>query len=140
MRRFWPVAEPAQADYERLRADVVSGRGLPDELAAARFFRRGLAGLICWPAAKPVFAAVVAGARRPAWTPYGDPRPDALAATYRLLLAEARVPENKASIVVFGQARFEQAGPARRAGNQRAPSEHGQARQSSAIRMGKRHE
>ncbi len=102
VRRFWPVAEPAQADYERLRAAVVSGRGLPDELAAARFFRRGLAGLISWPAAKPVFAAVVAGARRPAWTPYGDPRTDALAATYRLLLAEARVPENKASIVVFG--------------------------------------
>ena len=46
MRRFWPVAEPARADYERLRAAVVSGRGLPDELAAARFLRRGLAGLV----------------------------------------------------------------------------------------------
>ena len=35
------------------------------------------------------FAAVVAGANRPAWTPYGDPGLEALAATYRLLLAEA---------------------------------------------------
>ena len=87
--RFWPVGEPAQANYERLRAAVVSGRGLPDELASARFVRRGLAGLISWPAAKPVFAAVVTGASRPAWTPYADPRLEALAVTYQLLLAEA---------------------------------------------------
>ena len=62
MRPFWPVAEPAQADYERLRAAAVSSGALPDELAAARFWRRGLAGLIAWPVAEPVFAAVVAGA------------------------------------------------------------------------------
>jgi hypothetical protein len=89
MRRFWPVAEPAQADYERLRDAVVSAGALPDELAAARFWRRGLAGLIAWPVAEPIFVAALAGARRPAWTPYGDPRLEALAATYRLLVAEA---------------------------------------------------
>jgi hypothetical protein len=81
MRRFWPVAEPAQADYERLRNAVVSAGALPDELAAARFCRRGLAGLIAWPVAEPIFVAALAGARRPAWTPYGDPRLEALAAT-----------------------------------------------------------
>jgi hypothetical protein len=88
MRRFWPVAEPAQADYERLRDAVVSSGALPDELAAARFCRRGLAGLIAWPVAEPIFVAALAGAQRPAWTPYGDPRLEALAATYRLLVAE----------------------------------------------------
>lgn len=79
MRRFWPVAEPAQADYERLRAAAVAGGALPDELAAARFWRRGLAGLIAWPVAEPVFAAVVAGANappgRPTVTPASGPWP-----------------------------------------------------------------
>jgi hypothetical protein len=102
MRRFWPVAEPAQADYERLRAAAVSRGALPAELAAARFWRRGLAGLIAWPVAEPVFVAVVAGAQRPAWTPYGDPRLEALAATYQLLLAEAdddQVPSHRRRLV-----------------------------------------
>lgn len=92
MRRFWPAGEPAQADYERLRAAAVSGGRLPDDLAAARFWRRGLAGLIAWPAAEPVFTAVVTGAARPPWAPYDDPRASALAATYQLLLAEASGP------------------------------------------------
>jgi hypothetical protein len=89
MRRFWPVGEPAQADYERLRADVGSGGRLPSDLASARFGRRGLAGLIAWPVAEAVFAAVVTGATRPPWTPYADPRLKALAVTYEFLLAEA---------------------------------------------------
>ena len=92
MRLFWPAGEPAQAEYERLRAAAVSGGRLPDDLAAARFWRRGLAGLIAWPVAEPVFAAVVTGAARPPWTPYDDPRASALAATYQLLLAEASGP------------------------------------------------
>jgi hypothetical protein len=87
--RFWPACEAAQADYERLRAAALSGGGLPDELAAARFKRRGLAGLIAWPVADPVFGAVVTGAQRPAWTPYADPRLEALAGAYGLLLATA---------------------------------------------------
>jgi hypothetical protein len=87
MSRFWPAAEPAQADYEGLRAAVLAAGTLPADVAAARFCRRGLAGLIAWPAAEPVFAAALRGAARPAWSPYADPRLDALAAAYRLLLA-----------------------------------------------------
>ncbi len=87
MSRFWPVAESAQADYEGLRAAVLATGALPAGMAAARFARRGLAGLIAWPAAEPVFAAALRGAARPAWSPYADPRLDALAAACRLLLA-----------------------------------------------------
>ena len=87
MSRFWPAAESAQADYEGLRAAVLATGAVPAGLAAARFGRRGLAGLIAWPAAEPVFAAALRGATRPAWSPYADPRLDALAAAYRLLLA-----------------------------------------------------
>ena len=90
MSKLWPVAEAAQADYERLREAVVSTGRLPDDLASARFARRGLAGLIAWPEAEPVFMAVAVGAARPAWTPHTDPRVESLAAIYGLLLgAEA---------------------------------------------------
>ena len=58
-------------------------------LAAARFARRGLAGLIAWPAAEPVFRAELAGAARPPWTPGADPREQALAAAYQFLLDAA---------------------------------------------------
>jgi len=37
--------------------------------------------------AKPVFAASLVGARRPRWTPHTDPRLEALAAGYELILA-----------------------------------------------------
>lgn len=87
MSRFWPVAEAAQADYERLRDAVMSTGRLPDDMASVRFRRRGLAGLIAWPASEPVFAATVLGASRPAWAPYEDPRMQAAAAVYGLLLA-----------------------------------------------------
>ncbi len=63
-RRFWPIGEAAQADYETLREAVLTGQR-PDSVAAARFERRGLAGLIAGPAAEPVFAAVLLGAQRP---------------------------------------------------------------------------
>ena len=86
MSRFWPSADPQQQVYERLRSAAMASGRLPDELAAARFARRGLAGLIIWPDAEPVFSAQVIGASRPAWTPYADPRVAVLAATYRLLL------------------------------------------------------
>jgi hypothetical protein len=87
MSALWPVTEAAQADYERLRQTVVSTGQLPHDLASARFARRGLAGLIAWPEADPVFVAVAVGADRPAWTPYADPRAESLAAAYGLLLA-----------------------------------------------------
>src|SRR5262249_53957968 len=77
--RFWPVGEPGQANYEALRQQVLATGTLPDCLAAARFARRGLAGLIAWPAAEPVFRVELVGAARPPWTPYHDPRLDALA-------------------------------------------------------------
>ena len=82
LRRFWPVGEAAQADYEALR------------VAAARFARRGLAGLIAWPAAEPMFVATLVGATRPAWVPHHDPREEALAAGFSLLLA-APVPPTR---------------------------------------------
>jgi hypothetical protein len=62
---------------------------LPDSVAAARFARRGLAGLIAWPAAEPVFRAELVGAARPPWTPYDDPRLHALAAGFAVLLDAA---------------------------------------------------
>lgn len=84
-RRLWPIGEAAQADYEALRSAVLLGEPL-GSLAAARFARRGLAGLIAWPVAEPVYTAVVIGAERPAWNPYQDPRLEALAAGYELIL------------------------------------------------------
>jgi hypothetical protein len=91
-RVFWPPAEAAQADYEMLRTCVLEARSLPAGLAAARFARRGLAGLIAWPAAEPVFRAELAGAARPPWTPDADPREQALAACYQFLLEAAGPP------------------------------------------------
>ena len=85
--QFWPVAEAAQADYETLRAHVLATGAASDSLIAARFARRGLPGLIAWPSsAEPVFDAALLGARRPPWTPHDDPRLDALAAGFALLL------------------------------------------------------
>jgi hypothetical protein len=88
VRPFWPPAEPAQAAYEALRAAVLAGAPLAD-VAAARFARSGLAELIAHPVATPNLRAVVRGAARPAWAGHSDPRREALAAGYRLLLAAA---------------------------------------------------
>ena len=88
-RVFWPPAEAAQADYEMLRAHLLDHGAMPGGLAAARFARRGLAGLIAWPAAEPDFRAELAGAARPPWTPGADPREQALAAAYQFLLDAA---------------------------------------------------
>lgn len=84
-RRFWPVVEAAQADYEELRAVTLAG-GRSLTVAARRFDRRGLAGLIAWPASEPVFAATVVGAGRPPWSPHADPRLAALVAACALVL------------------------------------------------------
>jgi hypothetical protein len=91
-RRFWPAGEAAQADYEVLRANVLATGAPPDSLAAARFARRGLPGLIAWPSTEPIFAATLLSAARPPWTPHADPRLDALAAGFALLLGAAREP------------------------------------------------
>ena len=68
--RFWPVGEAAQANYETLRAHVLTTGAPPDSLIAARFARRGVAGLIAWPSAEPVLDAELLGAQRPPWTPH----------------------------------------------------------------------
>lgn len=89
MSLSWPLSEPCQVDYERLRTAVIATGALPDSLAAVRFARRGLAGLITWPDAEPIYSARLVGAGRPAWTPHCDPRLAALAGVYRLLVDAA---------------------------------------------------
>jgi hypothetical protein len=102
-RPFWPPNEAAQVDYETLRAHALEPSGLPQGLAAARFARRGLAGLSAWPAAEPVFVADLVAAARPAWTPHEDPRVAALAAGYEFLLdATARV-DSVAALALSGR-------------------------------------
>ncbi len=86
MSRFWPVREAAQADYERLREQVLAGAS-PSGPAAVRFERFGMAGLIARPCAEPIWLATVLGAVRPRWSPHVDPRLEALADGYQLLFA-----------------------------------------------------
>jgi hypothetical protein len=86
VRRFWPVGEAAQADYELLRQQVQEGTDLVN-LAAVRFQRLGLAALIASPASAPIWQAQLVGARRPRWSPHDDPRVHALAAGYSWLLS-----------------------------------------------------
>jgi len=105
MKPFWPVAEAAQADYERLRHAVMSSGRLPDDVVSARFRRRGLAGLIAWPDAEDAFWAQLIGATRPAWTPHGDPRIAALACTYRFLLDAADNHRQMPGVIVSGNRR-----------------------------------
>jgi hypothetical protein len=82
------VGEAAQADYERLRGLALAGTPVVD-LAARRFERHGLWGLIACPQATPVYMASVVGAERPAWSPYEDPRALALADGYQIIAASA---------------------------------------------------
>jgi hypothetical protein len=86
---FWPPAEAAQFDYETLRDHLLEQGTLPGGLAAARFARRGLAGLIAWPAAEPLFIPEITGADRPRWSPHVDTRQDVLAVCYQFLLDAA---------------------------------------------------
>lgn len=86
MRRFWPLQESAQADYETLRSHALAGNA-STSLDAARFARFGLAGLIARPTSEAILVASLVGARRPAWSPHLDPRQEALADGYELLLS-----------------------------------------------------
>ena len=92
MRAFWPAGEPAQVDYEALRAAALAGSALCSP-SAAKFDRRGLAGLIAWPDSEAALCATVLASPRPPWTPLADPRVDALATVYELLLSARRVPD-----------------------------------------------
>ena len=102
-RSFWPPTEAAQVDYETLRARVLEPARLPEDLAGARFARRGLAGLIAWPSAEPVFVAHLLGAARPTWTPHDDPRVAALAAGYQFLLDAAARADSVAGLALPGR-------------------------------------
>lgn len=84
--RFWPIAEAAQADYEQLRAAVLAGEAIGELLAARRFARRGLAGLISWPQSQAAYLGSVIGASRPRWSGAEDPRDAQLAEAYAFLL------------------------------------------------------
>jgi hypothetical protein len=87
--RFWPLAEAAQADYEELRAAALAGEQPRDELAAMRFARRGLAGVIAWPRSEPVYLGALVGAQRPPWSGAEDPREAVLGEAYGFLVAHA---------------------------------------------------
>ena len=88
VRAFLAPGEPAQADYESLRAAVVEGTPLLSSFAV-RFESGGLAALICSPrGSSPCFVAELLGAARPAWAPYADPRAEALADIYSLLTGQ----------------------------------------------------
>ena len=87
--RFWPIAEAAQADYELLRATALAGEAPRDELAAARFARRGLAGVIAWPRSEPIYLGELVGAQRPPWSGAEDPREAALGEVYGFLVTHA---------------------------------------------------
>jgi hypothetical protein len=89
MSRLWPVAEAAQADYETLRGAALVGTPLIGP-AATRFEIAGLWALIRRPVADAEFIPQLFGARRPPWTPHGDPRLEALAAAYELVLTAGR--------------------------------------------------
>ena len=86
MRSFWRPLEAAQADYETLRRVALSG-GCSITAVASRFDRIGLAGLILRPVSDADFSATIIGASRPSWTPYRDPRQDAIGDAYELLLS-----------------------------------------------------
>lgn len=68
--RFWPATDPAQLDYEHLRALALAGTLLVGP-QAERFQRGGLMALIQrpTPSAMPLSATVVA-VPRPRWSPY----------------------------------------------------------------------
>ena len=87
--RFWPVGEAAQADYEALRTHVLatgpaSNSLMPRGSPAAAYPADRLAEH------EPVFDAALLGAHRPPWTPHDDPRLDALADAFALLLNTGR--------------------------------------------------
>jgi hypothetical protein len=86
---FGLPGEPARAEYELLRAHVLEHGRLPASLAAARFARRGLVGLIVWPSGEVAFCAELVGVRRPGWTAHVDPRLETLADVFAVLLDAA---------------------------------------------------
>jgi hypothetical protein len=97
--RFWPVGEAAQADYEQLRAAVLTGEAIDELLAARRFARRGLAGLIGWPQSHADYLGCLVGASRPAWSGADDPREAQLGDAYGFLLGRAAPAQQQLRVV-----------------------------------------
>ena len=90
MMRFWPATDRAQLDYERLREMALAGTYLIGP-PANRFDYGGLLALIRRPsAAAPHLIATLVEVPRPRWSPYLDPRLDALADAYALLETAVR--------------------------------------------------
>ena len=90
MMRFWPATDRAQLDYERLREMALAGTSLIGP-AANRFQHGGLLALIRRPSsAGPQLIATLVEVPRPRWSPYVDPRLDALADAYALVEAAVR--------------------------------------------------
>ena len=90
MMRFWPATDRAQLDYERLREMALAGTRLigPE---AERFQHGGVAALIRRPGSTAArLTATLVEVPRPRWSPYVDPRLDALADAYALLKAVVR--------------------------------------------------
>jgi hypothetical protein len=88
--RFWPAIDPVQLEYERLREMALAGtRFLGPE--AERFQHGGLVALIKRPGSTAFrLTATLVEVPRPRWSPYLDPRLDALADAYALLRAVVR--------------------------------------------------
>jgi len=88
--RFWPATDPAQLDYEQLRALALAGTLLVGP-QAQRFQRGGLIALIQRPTAiAPSLRTTLVEVPRPRWSPYTDPRLEALADAYTLVTAVVR--------------------------------------------------
>ncbi len=88
--RFCPATDRAQLDYERLREMALAETGLIGP-AASRFHHGGVLALIRRPSATPPqLIATLVEVPRPRWSPYLDPRLDALADAYALLEAAVR--------------------------------------------------
>ena len=79
--------EAAQADYEELRRQALLGVVAWEGLAARRFARAGLTGLIVAPASEPAYWGALLGAARPRWSGLADPREEALGEAYAFLLS-----------------------------------------------------
>ena len=88
--RFWPATDPVQLEYERLREMALAGtRFIGPE--AERFQHGGLVALIRRPGSTASrLIATLVEVPRPRWSPYVDPRLDALADAYALLRAVVR--------------------------------------------------
>jgi hypothetical protein len=88
--RFWPAIDPVQLEYERLREMALAGtRFIGPE--AERFQHGGVVALIKRPGSTiSRLTATLVEVPRPRWSPYVDPRLDALADAYALLGAVLR--------------------------------------------------